>query len=138
MEKKISLLINNGMNSYRNAKEEDALNSLIEAVELARNEGLKDLMSEALKNIGDIYRNNGRMDESIKFYKRSLKINEEIGNLSNSAACLYNIGSILHTHGNYSEALEYYKKSIQIYEEIDASVKISDVQIKIDEIKTKI
>ncbi|HDZ19626.1 MAG TPA: tetratricopeptide repeat protein [archaeon] len=47
-----------------------------------------------LKYIGQIYLVQGNYPEALKMYERALKIDEQLGHLSEKAGCLNNIASI--------------------------------------------
>jgi tetratricopeptide (TPR) repeat protein len=73
-----------------------------------------------LNNIGAIYKAWGKYDQAIEYYKRSLKIREEVGDRKGEGVTLNNIGGVYDAWGKYDQAIEYYKKSLKILEEIGA------------------
>jgi len=79
---------------------------------------LKNSLADALNNIGFIYHHQGKNNEALDFYNRSLKIQEEIGNKKGMASSLNNIGAIYKRKGDAKEALNCYNKSYKIREEI--------------------
>ena len=64
----------------------------------------------SLNNIGRVFENMGRYEESLKYHHQCLMIRENImgKNHSDYAASLSNIGNSLKSIGNYEEALKYY------------------------------
>ncbi len=76
-------------------------------------------LASALNNIGYFQSSNGNIPEALKYYKRSLKIQEKVGDRDGVATSLNNIGSIYNRQGDVANALEYYHKSLKIYGELD-------------------
>jgi tetratricopeptide (TPR) repeat protein len=74
----------------------------------------------SLNNIGLIYDAWGKYDQAIEYYKKSLKIREEIGDRKGEGVTLNNIGMIYYARGKYDQAIEYYQKSLTILAEIGA------------------
>lgn len=86
----------------------------------------------SLNNIGTVYKNQGdplcnsyKEDclragqvKALEFYRKSLKILEEIMDKAGIATSLINIGFIYQDQGDISKALEFYHKSLKIREEI--------------------
>ncbi|CAF2040865.1 unnamed protein product [Rotaria magnacalcarata] len=60
----------------------------------------------------------GKYQEAIKFYEKSLKVNEQIlsPNDPDLASMYNNIGGVYNDMGKYSKALEYYEKANKIFE----------------------
>ncbi|MHA1309769.1 MAG: tetratricopeptide repeat protein [Candidatus Helarchaeota archaeon] len=134
METKIKALFKKGIKAYNSGNDEVALNSFKEASELAKREKYYEILGECYNYIGSIYKNNGRLDESLKFYERALETNEPIGNILNTAISTYNIGNVYHMRGNYSDALKFYKKSVEFYKKLNAKNEIIKVEDKIKEV----
>ena len=57
-------------------------------------------------------------DQAMKYFRRSLKINEELGNKSGIGTSLNAIGVIYIYRGEYNKAVEYLEKSLHIKQEI--------------------
>jgi tetratricopeptide (TPR) repeat protein len=73
-----------------------------------------------LNNIGMVYHAWGKYDEAIEYYKKSLKITEEVGDRKGEGVSLNNIGMVYNAWGKYDQAIDYHKKSLKILEEIGA------------------
>jgi serine phosphatase RsbU (regulator of sigma subunit) len=109
-----------------------ALNCFHKSLKLYEEVGDKEGIAYSLNNIGVIYRGQGDPSvtsskeaslkagfiKALKYYNKSLKINEEIGNREGVARSLNNIGTIYKQQGDIPKALEYCHKSLKIQEEI--------------------
>jgi len=62
--------------------------------------------------------NQGKYEEAVGFYEKSIKINQKIlpPTHSNLAASYNNIGWVYDTMGEYPKALSYYEKALEIYQ----------------------
>lgn len=76
-------------------------------------------LASALNNIGYLNSSQGNIHEGLKYYHKSLKIQEKIGDKEGVATSLNNIGAIHNKQGNIPEALKYYHKSLNIYKTLD-------------------
>jgi serine phosphatase RsbU (regulator of sigma subunit)/Tfp pilus assembly protein PilF len=72
----------------------------------------------ALNQIGIQYSGQGDNDKSLEYFKKSLKVKEEIGDKGQIASTLNNVGSIYLYLGNYEQTIDYYTKSLAVREEI--------------------
>ena len=77
-------------------------------------------LAGSINNIGFFESANGNISKALEFYKKSLKIQEELGSKEGIAASLNNIGTIYKKQGDIPNALEYYHKSLKIYKEINS------------------
>ena len=75
-------------------------------------------LSAALNNIGFLAQNQGEILKALKYYLKSLKIDENLNDKKGIAHSLNNIGSIYKDQGDITKGLEYYHKSLKIREEI--------------------
>jgi len=75
------------------------------------------LLSLALNNIGIFYRQTGKLDSAMNYYKESMKIRSESGDKRGIVESLNNIGDIYSQQGNFPMTLEYYLKGLKILEE---------------------
>ena len=71
-------------------------------------------ISECYKAMGTLFYNKGDQKKAIAYYKKSLKINEEIENKKEVAVNLNKIGKAYVKLGNYTEGIAYYKKALNI------------------------
>ncbi|WP_178338893.1 tetratricopeptide repeat-containing sensor histidine kinase [Arenibacter nanhaiticus] len=97
----------------------EALATYMTALELAEKEDQKYWMSVAKDNIGSLYSSLNDYDQAIKYYTRSLKIQEALGNDLHSAETQSNLAAALTKAGKLDEALEYLNPSIKIFEKND-------------------
>lgn len=70
--------------------------------------------TQFLNKIAFIYWEHGYNKEAIDYFKRSLSINENIGNNNAITMINHNIGSLYSDLGNFDEALKYYYKTLEI------------------------
>jgi tetratricopeptide (TPR) repeat protein len=75
-------------------------------------------LSFFLGTIGLIYDARGDYDNALKHYQESLRIAEQLGNLSIKAVYLNNIGMIYRVRGDYENALKHYQEALRIAEQL--------------------
>jgi len=78
----------------------------------------KTYLASSLNNIGTIYDDQGDLTKALEYYRKSLKIQEEIGDKSGIATSLNNIGFIYNTQGNTKKALEYWNKGLELHKQM--------------------
>ncbi len=71
-------------------------------------------ISNALGNIGLIYKNRGEWERALESYNKSLAIKEGLEDKQGISNALNNIGNIYQNRGEWERALENYNKSIAI------------------------
>jgi tetratricopeptide (TPR) repeat protein len=76
------------------------------------------IRGEALGQIGKQYLHIGQYDTALDFLKKSLAIQQEIGDKSGEGTTLNNISQIFKARGDYDTALDFLKKSLAIRQEI--------------------
>ena len=69
-------------------------------------------------NLGNVYQDQGRYDEALSYYERSLEMAQRIGDTVTTARQLNNLGAISHLQGNFERAIDYYHQSLQIFREL--------------------
>ncbi|WP_146066587.1 tetratricopeptide repeat protein, partial [Candidatus Venteria ishoeyi] len=74
--------------------------------------------AEALGQTGKQYHHLGDYDTALDTLKKSLLIQQEIGDKSGEGTTLNNISQIYDARGDYDTALDYLKKSLRIQQEI--------------------
>jgi tetratricopeptide (TPR) repeat protein len=79
--------------------------------------------STALGNIGNIYHNLGKPDETLEYYQQALEINRKLGYEQGAAHNLNNIGTLYNELGKHDEALKYQEEALEI------SKKFKDEQV---------
>jgi tetratricopeptide (TPR) repeat protein len=65
-----------------------------------------------------IYKDQGKLEEALKYHKKYEKISEELGNRAGLAVCYGNQALILKAWGKLTEAMELQKKNEKIKEEL--------------------
>jgi two-component system sensor histidine kinase/response regulator len=78
------------------------------------------LLARAYQNYGYYHQTYSGPDEGLKYFKKSLVLNEERGDKENMANCLVDIGQIYFRKGNVLQALEYYHKALKVFEKINS------------------
>lgn len=76
-------------------------------------------LAGAINNIGYYQNKRGNTAEALKFYKKSLKIQEELNAKEGIATGLNNIGAIYKKQGDAPNALNYFHKSLKIYQGLE-------------------
>ena len=72
-----------------------------------------------LNNIGNVHYNQGKIEEALEYYHKTLNIYKKIGNESiDQANTLKNIGYVNFNQSKIKQALEYYSRALNIYEKI--------------------
>jgi CHAT domain-containing protein/tetratricopeptide (TPR) repeat protein len=71
-------------------------------------------ISAAVRGVGMVHSRQGRYDQALECFQRSLVNDERIGNRSGAAFTLGEIGVVYYFRGSYAEALEYYQRSLAI------------------------
>ncbi|MEH6535650.1 MAG: adenylate/guanylate cyclase domain-containing protein [Psychroserpens sp.] len=99
-------------------KPDSAFTLAEELVTFAKTEQYPNAKAEAYNIQGVSFWLKANYLKALDYYKRSLKIREEIGDKKGISASLYNIGNIYLRQGNYPQALDYHQRSLKIEEEI--------------------
>jgi tetratricopeptide (TPR) repeat protein len=72
----------------------------------------------ALHHLGIIHQDQGRYDEAMEMYQKSMKIEKELGDKSGIAGTLHQMGNLHFMQDRYDEAMEMYQKSMKIEKEL--------------------
>ena len=72
--------------------------------------------------------------KALIYFKRSLKIREEIGDKKGISGSIGNIGLVYQSLNNYPKSLEYYERGLKMYEEIGDKKGIANALINIGNI----
>ncbi len=84
---------------------------------LIRRKGQKGL-ADAYNNIGFIYNNQGDIPNALENFRKSLSMQEKLGDKVGVAESMSNIGVIYYFQNELPKALDYYLKSLKIRESI--------------------
>jgi tetratricopeptide (TPR) repeat protein len=71
-----------------------------------------------LHQLGILAYRRSNYDQAQDWYKRSLQIEEELGNRENMARAYHQLGVVAQQRGAYDEALDWSKRSLPIFEEL--------------------
>jgi len=74
--------------------------------------------SASLNNIGLIFKQEGKIEDALVYYHRSLQILEKLEIGKNLVSSYYNLGAIYHTRGNVALALKFISLSLTTSQEI--------------------
>jgi len=77
----------------------------------------KEEKSDILREVGIIFSYLGEFDEALEYYKKALKLYEELGRKERIANQLGNIGIVFNIKGELDKALEYFEKALKLFEE---------------------
>jgi len=97
-----------------------------EALELAESvenpsEGLKRSINVSLNSIGNLYILLKQYDLAVSQFRKSLKLEEELGNKQGMAINYQNIGEALEEQGKLAEALQNYETALAYDEELGSA-----------------
>lgn len=112
---------------YRFVNADTARKFGIEALELARKEGIEDYEAEALNNIGVTHEAQGNYDEALSYELKALEIRKRLGDNLKTANTLNALGIVHDEKGDYDKALMYYYDARKIYESLKEESKIAMV-----------
>jgi serine phosphatase RsbU (regulator of sigma subunit)/Tfp pilus assembly protein PilF len=74
----------------------------------------------SLNNIGLIHRYAGNTEKSLDFFKKSIELEEELGNTEGIARSLNNIGLVYSDIADIENALKYFDQSMEKYIEVES------------------
>lgn len=77
----------------------------------------KEEKSDILREVGIIFSYLGEFDKALEYYKKALKLYEELGRKERIANQLGNIGIVFNIKGELDKALEYFEKALKLFEE---------------------
>ena len=133
---RIDFLINIGAAHHFAGFTGKAIESYIEAVDLARKHGFDDKRSMLLNNLGVFYRTLNRHKEAINIYQESMSIRTTNKDTLGLANVLHNLGSAYGTMGEFEKALQSYERSRDFYKKLDSPKDLLINQIAMGEVLT--
>lgn len=119
-----------GLAYYHQAHYDSALAEMFHALEVFSHDSLKRDRAGVLNNIGNVHYFTNRR-QAIGYYKQSLAIHEELGNLDGMASQYGNIGLIHVAEGDTAKAIDHSKRSLEIYEQLGHESSIATSQINL-------
>ncbi|HEX6647952.1 MAG TPA: CHAT domain-containing protein, partial [Pyrinomonadaceae bacterium] len=96
-----------------------ALDYVQRSQRLAEQVGDKKTLSNALNNIGLIYRDQGNYARALEYLEKSLTLSEALGDKLTISLTLNNIGATYGLQGNHSQALEYFQRALKLGQAAD-------------------
>ncbi len=81
----------------------------------------------ALHNLGAVYYLQGRYDDAVKMYQKSMKIKEKLGDRGGIALSEWGIGIIYAGRGRYDDAIEKYGKCLEIFNDLGDKKNIAGI-----------
>ena len=106
-----------GIQAYTWGELEQALYAWNHLLERTKDKD-KEWESIARRNVGNLYRIKGELDNALEYCGDALKLNEELGRKEGMAAALRNIGNVYQNKGELDKALDYYGKALKLNEEL--------------------
>ncbi len=91
------------------------LETLREALVIAKDNHIEDLKARIYNNMGNIYRDKGDLSNAFKFYQWALEINQELGDELAQSAVMMSISNIHFDLYDYDNALEYANRCLKIF-----------------------
>ena len=85
-----------------------------QALELARELGVKEEMAANLANIGQLKTLQGNYEEAIRYMEEALSIDRELGDESVIATDLNTLGRLYESWGMYEKAIDYLQQALEI------------------------
>ncbi|MCF8365049.1 MAG: histidine kinase [Bacteroidales bacterium] len=90
-----------------------------EALEYARRAGRKQSITNALGNLGTIYRDLGEFDKAIESYRESIKLSEEVADYYNLSWVYQDMSSMYAELKDFENAFKYYKLYKSYYDSLE-------------------
>jgi tetratricopeptide (TPR) repeat protein len=118
-------LLNEVVYAYSSVNPTKGLSVADDAIALARKLGDKIKLASSYTNKGINYNAQGNTSLALAMYSNSLKMHEEMNNLTGVARVLHNMGIIQSEGGNYYKALEYHNRSLGILKELNDKQRMS-------------
>ena len=82
----------------------------------SRHQALKSALDVAgtLNNIGGAHYSQGEYEQAIESYRKSLVIEERLGNKEGAAAALFTIALVHYARGDYARSIDYYNRNLSL------------------------
>ncbi len=122
--------VGTGVIHYDRAEYERARERLRDALDIAREQGVRSLEATVLNELGSVAHREGEMDRARELYQRSLDLDRELGDRKGEADVLTGLGSVALFQQRYEQSHEYTENALEIYREL------GDRQGKVDALFT--
>ncbi|MFD0525702.1 tetratricopeptide repeat protein [Paractinoplanes durhamensis] len=93
--------------------------------------GDREAQARALSDLGRLHRRQGRLDEAVDTYRRSLALYADLGEHAAEAVALRNLGSVHWRLGNYRQAAENYRRAGERYERLGDAAGQADASVRL-------
>jgi len=114
----MSAYLNRGISLWYISVFPQAQHAFISGLRMARKKQDKKLEAAFRGSIGNVYRNQGKLEQALESYEAALTIFKEIGNPQGQANALGNIGNVYFDQGKLEQALESHEAALTIHKEI--------------------
>ncbi|HEX4954344.1 MAG TPA: tetratricopeptide repeat protein [Thermoanaerobaculia bacterium] len=71
-----------------------------------------------LHHLGILAQQRGDYDQALDWYRKSLEIEEQLGNRAGMAGSYHQLGTVAQDRGDYDQAIDWYRKSLEIDEQL--------------------
>ena len=114
----MSAYLNLGISHFYLSKYDKADEALTSGLKIAVQKQDKELEATLRNGLGNVYFNQGKYEDALKYHQEALTIHKDIGNPLGLAFDLGNLGSVYFNQGKYEDALKYYKDALTIHNNI--------------------
>ena len=111
----VQKLADQGKDTDKAGKHEEALRLFNDALTLARESKDKAGESLALRRIGNVYWDMAQKPKALEYYNQALPIARAVGDKREESAAIHNIGNFYNNMGQPQKALEYYQQALALY-----------------------
>lgn len=120
-------LNNKGACYWLKGEYDNGLDTLKEALKIAKQFDLLALKARIYNNYGNIYRDLGDLSNASKYFQWALEINEELGDELSQSVVLISISNLHFDLYDYDNALEYAKRCLEIFKKYDDKKRLISV-----------
>ena len=99
-------------------KEEEALRTFQQALEIRRRLADKRGIAATLNSMAQIQEQSGKSEQALKGFQEALRLRQEIGDKKGLGDTLLDLGGFYDSLEHYDDALKYYKESLQTEREL--------------------
>jgi CHAT domain-containing protein len=111
-ESRVTVMIYAGRANSSTGRSDEAVDFLVAAVNETRNEGLRELESNALQELGYVYQNRGDMQQARGLHDQALKIMRDIPESLQLAYALEGAGATARAAGDYDAAIAMHQEAV--------------------------